>query len=222
MAVAVASASAADLSDRVTSQVAEEEELLRAQLYLLLSRLLAAAPDARLLGELKGTGGDSSELGKAFVALAREAASTSAADAKSEYHDLFIGIGRGELVPYGSYYLTGFLHEKPLAELREALAGLGIVRDGSVKEPEDHIAALCEVMAGLINGAFDVAAPLLAQRRFFERHIAPWAARFFADLEGAETARFYRAVGQVGRLFVGIETTAFAMVHGDEFDGRVT
>ncbi|HKW54733.1 MAG TPA: molecular chaperone TorD family protein [Stellaceae bacterium] len=221
MAEAIASASAADLSDRVTSHVAEEE-LLRARLYSLLSRLLAAAPDAWLLAGLKGTEGDSSELGNGLAALAREAASTSAADAKSEYHDLFIGIGRGELVPYGSYYLTGFLNEKPLAELREALSGLGIARDSSVKEPEDHIAALCEVMAGLINGAFGVPAPLVVQRRFFDRHVAPWAARFFADLEGAETARFYRAVGRIGRLFVGIETTAFAMVYSDEFDGRAT
>jgi TorA maturation chaperone TorD len=221
MAVTVASASAADLSDRVPSQVAEEE-LLRARLYSLLSRLLATAPDARLLAELKGAEGDSSELGRAFVALAREAAATSAADAKSEYHDLFIGIGRGELVPYGSYYLTGFLHEKPLAELRETLAGLGIARDSSVKEPEDHIAALCEVMAGLIDGAFGAPAPLPVQWRLFERHIAPWAARFFADLEAAETARFYRAVGRIGRLFVGVETTAFAMVPGDEFDRRAT
>ena len=219
--MAVASANAAGPSDRVTSHVAEEE-LLRARLYALLSRLLAAPPDARLLAELTGAEGDSSELGRAFVALAREAAATGAAHVKSEYHDLFIGIGRGELVPYGSYYLTGFLHEKPLAELRDALAGLGIARDGSVKEPEDHIGALCEVMAGLIDGAFGAPVPLAVQRQLFERHIAPWAARFFADLEGAETARFYRAVGRIGRLFVGIETTAFAMVPSDEFDRRAT
>ena len=218
--MAVASASAS-LSDRVTSDVAVEE-LLRARLYALLSRLLAAAPDARLLAELKGAEGDSSEFGQAFVALAREAANTSAAQAKAEYHDLFIGIGRGELVPYGSYYLTGFLHEKPLAELRAALAALGVARDSSVKEPEDHIAALCEVMAGLIDGTFGAPAPLLVQRRLFERHIGTWAARFFADLEVAEAAKFYRAVGRIGRLFVGIETTAFAMVHNDEFDGRAT
>lgn len=219
--MAVASVSAADLSDRVTSHVAEEE-LLRARLYGLLSRLLAAAPDAGLLAELKSAEGDSSELGTAFAALAREAASTSDADARSEYHDLFIGIGRGELLPYGSYYLTGFLHEKPLAELRAALAALGIARDSSVKEPEDHIAALCEVMAGLIDGTFGAPASLQVQRRLFERHIGTWAARFFADLEAAETAKFYRVVGRIGRLFVGIETTAFAMVHSDEFDGRAT
>jgi TorA maturation chaperone TorD len=217
--MAVVSPSTADLSDRPTSHVAEEE-LLRARLYALLSRLLAAAPDAGMLAELKSTESDSSELGKAFAALARAAASTSAADAKSEYHDLFIGIGRGELVPYGSYYLTGFLHEKPLAELRAALAALGIARDSSVKEPEDHIAALCEVMAGLIDGTFGAPAPLPVQRRLFERHIATWAARFFADLEMAEAASFYRAVGRIGRLFVDIETTAFLMVHSDEFDGR--
>jgi TorA maturation chaperone TorD len=217
----VASACVAESTDRVTRDI-PEEELFRAQLYSLLSRLLAAAPDAALLAALGRISGDASELGKAFAALARGAAAVSAADAAAEYQDLFIGIGRGELVPYGSYYLTGFLHEKPLAELRDALAGLGVVRVPEVKEPEDHIAALCEVMAGLIEGAFGDPAPLTVQRRLFERHIAPWAARFFADLEAARTADFYRAVGRIGRLFVGIETTAFAMTPGDELDRRAT
>jgi TorA maturation chaperone TorD len=217
----VASANVAGSTDRVTRDIPEEEQF-RAQLYSLLSRLLAAAPDAALLGALGRIAGDASELGQAFAALARGAAAVSAADAGAEYQDLFIGIGRGELVPYGSYYLTGFLHEKPLAELRDVLAGLGVVRVPEVKEPEDHIAALCEVMAGLIEGAFGDPAPLTVQRRLFERHIAPWAARFFADLEAARTANFYRAVGRIGRLFVGIETTAFAMTPGDELDRRAT
>lgn len=222
MTEAVGAANAPDRIDRAPKDILEEE-LFRAQLYSLLSRLLVAAPDAALLGALRDIEGDASELGEAFAALARKAAATTPDDAAAEYHDLFIGIGRGELVPYGSYYLTGFLHEKPLAELRVALAHLGIERSPSVKEPEDHIAALCEVMAGLIEGAFGDPAPLAAQRKLFERHIAPWAARFFADLETAATASFYRVVGHIGRLFVGIETTAFAMVPDDEeFDRRAT
>jgi len=219
--MSVASASVADSTDRVTREI-PEEELFRARLYSLLARLLAAAPDAALLAALGRISGDASELGQAFAALARGAAAASAADAAAEYHDLFIGIGRGELLPYGSYYLTGFLHEKPLAELRDALAGLGVVRVPEVKEPEDHIAALCEVMAGLIEGAFGDSAPLTVQRRLFERHIAPWAARFFAELEAAQTAKFYRVVGRIGRLFIGIETTSFAMTASDELDRRAT
>ncbi len=206
--MSVASASVADSTDRVTREI-PEEELFRARLYSLLARLLAAAPDAALLAALGRISGDASELGQAFAALARGAAAASAADAAAEYHDLFIGIGRGELLPYGSYY-------------RDALAGLGVVRVPEVKEPEDHIAALCEVMAGLIEGAFGDSAPLTVQRRLFERHIAPWAARFFAELEAAKTAEFYRAVGRVGRLFIGIETIAFAMTPSDELDRRAT
>lgn len=210
MADMVAAAEAIDPADRRASDIPEEERF-RAQLYSLLSRLFAAPPDAALMTALGGLTGDASELGQGFAALARATAVATPAALAGEYHDLFIGLGRGELVPYGSHYLTGFLHEKPLAELRQALARLGIARAAEVPEPEDHIAALCEVMAGLIDGAFGEPAPLAAQRGFFERHIAPWAPRFFVDLEAAQNSAFYRAVGRVGRLFMEIEATAFGM-----------
>ena len=122
----------------------------------------------------------------------REAA--RAADAEQvgrEYFDLFIGLGRGELLPYGSYYLTGFLHERPLARLRGDLAALGIARAEGNPEPEDHAAILCEIMAGLIGGDFAGAAR--GPTALFEKHLAPWIGRFFADLERAEAAKFYRA-----------------------------
>ena len=118
--------------------------------------------------------------------------------------------GRGELLPYGSYYLTGFLHERPLARLRGDLAEIGVVRAEQHYEPEDHIAILCEIMAGLAGGRF--VAPDDSERRIFERHLAPWARRFFADLEAAPGAQFYRHVGRVGRLFMDIETEAFALL----------
>ena len=123
--------------------------------------------------------------------------------------DLFIGLGRGELLPYGSYYLTGFLHERPLARLREDLAQLGIERVDGQAEPEDHAAILCEIMAGLASGRFP--APAGADRELFEKHLAPWIGRFFADLERAEAADFYRRVGALGRVFIEIETEAFAL-----------
>jgi len=206
MTGAVAPASAVDPQDQIP-----EEELLRAQLYSLLARLLSAAPDAALLAALQQLDSDGSDLGQAFAELARAAATATPAQAAAEYQDLFIGLGRGELVPYGSFYLTGFLQEKPLAELRRTLAELGITRRSEVKEPEDHIAALCEVMAGLIDGGFGVPQPLGVQRALFEKHIAPWAARFFGDLEQAKTADFYRRIGRVGALFMSVETAAFAM-----------
>ncbi len=191
-----------------TPEVPEEEQL-RAEVYGVLARLLAAPPDAALLGALAGMSGDNSELGAAFRDLARAAATATAEMTAREYHDLFIGVGRGELLPYASYYLTGFLHERPLAELRGALAALGIARAADVKEPEDHLAALCEVMTGLITGAFGAPAPLERQHEFFDAFIAPWAGRFFHDLEEAQSARFYAVIGRIGRLFLGVEHTAF-------------
>src|SRR5258708_5243388 len=126
-----------------------------------------------------------------------------------ENFDLFIGLGRGELLPYGSYYLTGFLHERPLARLRYDLARLGIERAPGRAEPEDHAAILCEIMAGLVSGRFP--APRGADRALFEAHLAPWMEKFFADLELAKTAEFYRSIGALGRVFMAIEAKAFAM-----------
>jgi TorA maturation chaperone TorD len=188
-----------------------DEELFRGRIYGLLARLLAAPPDMPLLASLASLAGDDTELGRAFAVLAEAAGTAAPARVAEEYHDLFIGLTRGELLPYGSYYLTGFLNEKPLAELRGTLAGLGVGRADDVKEPEDHVAALCEVMAGLIDGAYGAPQPLAVQRGFFETHMAPWIGRFFADLEGADAAVFYAAVGRLGRVFVEIESTAFAM-----------
>ncbi len=199
----VAASGAADIS---------EEDRLRAQLYRLLAALLARLPDGETLNRTAAlSGNDSTELGRGLAALARAAASTDPATADDEYHDLFIGVGRGELMPYGSYYLTGFVYEKPLARLRGDMARLGIARVEGVKEPEDHIASLCEMMAGLIEGDFGKPADLAAQRNFFDAHLGPWAGQFFADLEAAKTANLYVPVGTVGRAFMAIEATAFEM-----------
>jgi TorA maturation chaperone TorD len=122
---------------------------------------------------------------------------------------LFIGIGRGELMPYGSYYIAGFLHERPLARLREDLGRLGIERIEQQYESEDHAAILCEIMSGIAGGQFP--APPEAGRELFEKHLAPWLGRFFADLERAEGAAFYRSVGTLGRAFMEIESEAFAL-----------
>jgi len=176
-----------------------------------MARFLARPPDAALLRQIARFGGDATELGQAYGTLAHLAARTTPEAVAAEYHELFIGLGRGELVPYGSYYLTGFLNEKPLAKLRVDMARLGIARLADVKEPEDHIAALCEMMAGLIEGSFGPPQDLAAQRAFFDTHLAAWAERFFADLEGARAATFYTPIGTIGRVFMAIEATAFAM-----------
>ena len=189
----------------------QPEECLRAHQYQLLARFLAAPPDAALLRLASGLEGDRTEFGEALGALARVAARLTPEAASREYHALFIGVVRGELLPYGSYYRTGFLYEQPLAELRKDMARLGIARADDVKEPEDHIAALCDMMAGLITGAFGAPVGLAGQRIFFETHLAPWAGRFFADLEGARSATLYTPIGTMGRVFMAIEQTAFGM-----------
>jgi TorA maturation chaperone TorD len=188
-----------------------DEDALRAQWYGLLARLLGAPPERDLLDDLAQLDGSEGELGEALTALARSAAATDQASVKQEFFDLFVGVGQGELVPYGSYYLTGFLHEKPLAKLREDMGKLGIARADEVKEPEDGIASEMEMMAALITGAFGEPADLQTQRHIFDTHIAPWAPRFFEDLEAAQHARFYMPVGTLGRLFLAIEAQAFEM-----------
>jgi TorA maturation chaperone TorD len=178
----------------------------RARLFALLGRLLGGAPDAALLALLRLLRPVDGELGEGYAGLSAAAAATTPEAAEREYFDLFIGVGRGEILPYASYYLTGFLHERPLADLRGDLARLGIERAEGVAEPEDHIAFLCETYAGLIAGAFAPAPEEAAP--FFARHIRPWAARLFADLEKAQAASFYRGVGRLGRIAIELEAAA--------------
>ncbi|HEY4980504.1 MAG TPA: molecular chaperone TorD family protein [Pseudolabrys sp.] len=187
----------------------DEVDAARAQEYALIAALLTRAPDARLLTELSELRGDATPLGVAHAALAEAASTTSAARIEREYFNLFIGLGRGELMPYGSYYLTGFLHDRPLARLREDLSAIGVARAEGVVEPEDHAGILCEIMSGLASGRLP--APAGSDRMIFETHMAPWIGRFFSDLEQAEGADFYRRLGTLGRIFTDIETEAFEL-----------
>ena len=187
----------------------DEIDAARAQEYALLAALLARAPDAALLKRLSELRGDATPLGVAHVALAEAASKANVEQIEREYFDLFIGIGRGELMPYGSYYLTGFLHEKPLARLRAELATLGIERAEGEVEPEDHAAILCEIMSGLASRRLGTHPG--ADEKIFENHMAPWIGRFFNDLERADAANFYRSVGSLGRVFIDIETEAFSL-----------
>jgi TorA maturation chaperone TorD len=198
-----------DLYGAADSAAIDEVDAARGREYALLATLLRRAPDAGLLGRLAALRGDPSPLGLVHAALAEAAGATTAERVEREHFDLFIGVGRGELVPYGSFYLTGFLNERPLARLRDDLARLGIARAEDEVEPEDHAGVLCEIMAGLATGRFGN--PEGADRELFEKHVSPWIGRFFADLETAQTAGFYRRLGAVGRVFIDIETEAFAL-----------
>ncbi len=208
---------APDLRDEMAADPAVaveivEEDLLRAHVYRLLGKLLRAGPDKATLNSITQLAADDTALGQALGTLAKVAGKVTAEETAEEYQELFIGVGRGELLPYGSYYLTGFLNEKPLAKLRKDMALLDIERRDAVSEPEDHIAALCEMMAGLITGDYGEPLELARQKRFFDTHIEPWAGHFFADLEGARSSKLYTAIGSIGKAFMEIETAAFRML----------
>jgi len=193
--------------------VVSGEDRLRANTYSLLGALLAAPPGAALLetlSEIDAEEGEASSLLAAAWGMLKGAAARAEGDLlDDEYHELFIGVGRGELVPYGSWYLTGFLMEQPLAQLRSDLDALGLGRKKDVAEPEDHAAALCEAMSLIVAAAAESDSQL--QVEFFTRHIQPWMGRFFRDLQQAEAARFYRAVGQLGEQFIEVESQYLAM-----------
>ena len=197
-------------AETVPSPIDVDGDTVRANTYGLLGALLANPPRNETFDLLAGIEVPSTDgLGTAWEALRRAARHADAGAVDDEYHDLFIGVGRGELIPYGSWYLTGFVMDKPLALLRTDLAALGFERQDEVKEPEDHAAALLETMALI------VAAPehgIDVQRRFFDRHVATWMRTFFADLQTADSARFYRSVGQFGDRFMAFETQYLSIV----------
>jgi TorA maturation chaperone TorD len=187
-----------------------DDDAVRANTYGLLGALLATPPRQKLFDLLASIDSPSTDgLGAAWSVLKRAAECADVEAVDDEYHDLFVGVGRGELIPYGSWYLTGFVMDKPLAVLRSDLAALGFERQDEVKEPEDHAAALLETMALIADApehGIDV------QRRFFDRHVATWMRTFFADLQSAGSARFYRAVGQFGDQFLEFEMKYLSIV----------
>lgn len=189
-----------------------QEDRLRADLYNFIGVILSRPADEMMLAQTASLSGDSSGLGQAIEGLSRVAKVSKPAAVESEFNNLFIGLGRGELLPYGSYYLTGFLNEKPLASLRTDMAARGIQRAPNVFEPEDNIASLMEIMGGMIVGRFGSQADLADQKTFYNKHIGPWASHFFTDLEGAKNSVLYASVGSVGREFMEIEREAFRMM----------
>lgn len=196
-----------------TMQVTDEDRL-RADFYNFLGLLLSGPPDEMVLAQTAALTGDDSDLGVAIQAMARVARVTKPASGEREFNALFIGLGRGELLPYASYYLTGFLNEKPLAQLRNDMAAQAITRAPNVYEPEDNIASLMEMMAGMIVGRFGNPTGLEEQRTFWNRHIGPWAGHFYSDLEAAESSVFYASVGTAGKAFMEIEREGFRMSAG--------
>ena len=186
----------------------EEIDRARAQEYALLATLLSRSPDSVLLSCLADLRDDASLIGLAHGAVREAALRVNEETAASEYFALFAGLQEGSLLPYSSHYLAETLYGRPLARLRETLQGFGIEIALERSEPEDHAAILCEVMAGLAGGSIPV--PAGAEREFFQEHLSPWIRRLFIDLEHAEGAEFYSAVGLLWRTFVDIEAEAFS------------
>lgn len=190
--------------------LSDEIDLARAQEYVLLSTLLLHSPNAELLERLAQLHGDTTELGRAHTALSEAASRANAESVVREHFTLFSGLGRGELLPYASYYLTGFVQGRPLADIRQTLTRLGVERTEGQSEPEDHAAILLEIMAALASGS--LGAPAGTDREFFSAHLSPWIARFFSDLERSPSAKFYAAVGLLGRTFIEIERRGFELL----------
>ena len=190
----------------------DEVEVARSLIYRLLGRALAEPPDAGLLARMAALDGDEGALGTVLRELAAQARVSTPEAARTEYDVLFIGVARGELVPYASYYLTGFLNERPLARLRADLNVLELARKDGRSDPEDHIASECEMMASLVARPGSAA----QQADFFARHLDPWASRFFTDLERSGTARLFRPIGALGRLMIQLDRQGFALVAGSD------
>jgi TorA maturation chaperone TorD len=191
------------------------EEQARANIYGLLARLLLAPPDAGLLGSLAGAdsivSADAEQpLDRAWDQLSLAARLMPADVIADEFNDLFVSTSIPKINPYGSLYMAGFLHEKPLAALRTDLAQLGLARRDGVLETEDHLGALCETMRRMITGGQGVARqPLERQQEFFEMHIAPWSGTCLDHLRQAGGASFYPRVADLAGAFFEIERAAF-------------
>ncbi len=194
----------------------DSEELARAELYGLLARLWLAAPDAELLQqfhvavtEAPQPGGHLEEPWRQLVGALR---ATTAQAAAEEHTALFHGVGKPEVFAFGSYYLAGFLNEKPLAVLRDELQRLGLGRDEAVVETEDHVSYIFEVMRYLIAGDDVAVCNLEQQRRFFRAHLQPWVADLCQATSAHPLAQTWRAVAQFTLAFVEVETQAFDML----------
>ncbi len=189
----------------------QDEQRYRAGAYGLLAALLRAAPDQALLDRLESLSPESDPepdaLSEAMSRLAAAARKFDLNQLDEEFNTLFIGIGKGEVVPYGSWYLTGFLMEQPLSDLRDDLRALGFERNAETHEPEDHLAAIFEVFSVMIADAFS----LSEQQRFFDTHMEPWLERFFADLGDARSAEFYKSVAHFGAAFIKLEQAYLSM-----------
>ncbi len=188
-----------------------EEDQLRADMYSFIANMIRTEPSQELLDSVKNLSGDNSSIGSSIKLISKLASSMHISEIQDEYVSLFVGVGRGELLPFASYYLTGFLNDKPLSKLRDDMNKLGVVRLKEVKEPEDHVSSLFDIMSGLITGQFGKAYTISEQSDFFEKHLNSWIHLLMSDIESAKTAVFYAPIGSLGKEFINIERESFRM-----------
>ena len=198
------------ISAKIIENINEEDQL-RADMYSFLANLLRSEPNSELINQLKVLQSDDSLIGKSIKTLSKLASSLDLPTIRDEYVRIFVGVGRGEILPFASYYLTGFLKDKPLAKLRQDMEKIGIKLEDNVKEPEDHIASIFDMMAGLIGGKFNKKFSIAEQRDFFNKHLAPWVGLLMRDIESSKIAVFYSPIGTIGKEFMEIERASFSM-----------
>ena len=188
--------------------MSDDNTVWRSQTYALLARLLSSSPDQVLLDDIAAIEiiEAGSPMGKLWLLLKDAAAQADMTAVDADYQRLFIGVTHGELIPYSSYYQTGFLMEEPLAELRTDLAKLGLERQEETTEPEDHIAAECDVMRLILDAE---GTPVVSDKEFFTHHLKPWVAKFFHDISKIENADFYQTVGKFGEGFINLEISVY-------------
>ena len=196
-------------TEATNGEIVDIEDQHRSSIYALLSKLLSSPPSEDTLNKVRSLVGGENRIGESINSLSVLSDKLDIKTIEREYHNLFIGVGRGELLPYASFYMTGFLNEKPLANLRDDMKKIGISRSTNNSDPEDHIASLCEMMSGIITNRFYTALSFKQQNDFFATHLGPWAKHFFDDLTAAEYSVFYAPVGSLGKAFMEIETEAF-------------
>lgn len=193
-----------------------DEETARAEIYGLLAHLYYQPPSTDLLQALRVAVTESPAQGafleepwRQLVAAARSRDDTAIA---TEFDHLFGGVGKPEVYVFASHYLSGFLNEKPLAQLRTDLVALGLARDENMPETEDHIAYLCEVMRYLVAGDDMAVCNLTAQRTFFTSHMQPWVGAMCDAIETHQAAQFYAELARFTRAFFSVETQGFDML----------
>ena len=198
------------------SSLDDSDELARAELYGLLSRLWLAPPDAELLQQFGVAVTQAPEPGGLlegpWMELVGALRATTPEAAAAEHAALFLAIGKPEIFSYASFYLTGFLNEKPLATLRHDLASLGLTRDEGSMETEDHIAYVLEVMRYLIAGDDVAVCNLEQQCRFFRAHVQPWVGQLCATVQAHPRARVWAAVAMFTQAFLDVEIQGFDML----------